>query len=48
MKYVSEWLSDVRIEKEDYILPNPDAADGVVGEDNGFHDDISRVVAAVA
>ncbi len=36
LKYVSEWLSDIRIEKEDYVLPDPEAADGGFKSYNEF------------
>ncbi|HPJ88111.1 MAG TPA: phosphatidylserine decarboxylase [Thermotogota bacterium] len=36
LKYVSEWLSDARIEKEDYVLPDPEAADGGFKSYNEF------------
>jgi len=35
-KYVAEWLNDVRIEKEDYILPSPKAEDGGFKSFNTF------------
>jgi phosphatidylserine decarboxylase len=35
-KYVSEWLSDVRIEKDQYYLPDPDAKDGGFKSYNQF------------
>jgi len=35
-KYVAEWLDDDRIEKEDYALPDPKAADGGFKSFNTF------------
>jgi len=35
-KYVAGWLNDVRIEKEDYVLPNPKAEDGGFKSFNTF------------
>ena len=35
-KYVAEWLNDNRIEKEDYDLPDPSAADGGFKSFNTF------------
>jgi phosphatidylserine decarboxylase len=35
-KHVAEWLSDKRIEKEDYNLPNPQAKDGGFKSFNDF------------
>jgi phosphatidylserine decarboxylase len=35
-RYVAEWLSDKRIEKEDYNLPNPKARDGGFKSFNDF------------
>lgn len=34
--YIADWLKDVRIEKEDYNLPDPDAADGGFKSFNEF------------
>lgn len=35
-KVIAEWLKDPRIEKEDYYIPNPDAADGGFTSYNEF------------
>ncbi len=35
-KYVAEWLSDPRIEKQDYVLPDPNAPDGGFKSYNEF------------
>ena len=36
IKYVAEWLSDTRTEKEDYALPDPKAKDGGFKSFNAF------------
>jgi len=35
-KYIEEWLSDPRIEKADYVLPDPEAPDGGFENYNDF------------
>lgn len=35
-KYVAKWLADTRIEKEEYVLPDPTAADGGFTSYNDF------------
>lgn len=35
-KFVPQWLADPRIEKEEYVLPNPDADDGGFASYNAF------------